>query len=291
MKKRFSSKEIHENLHSLGVKRGDTLLIKVDAFSVGLIADNPRDGLLNSLIDYLGPDGTVVTPAFTKSYFLPFLNKEKKVFSITGTPNTGSFAKAMLKNANHKRSLHPTNSFIAIGKHAEKILIEHDHNSHSYHPLNIMMDLSSKALIIGCLDSSPGHLTAHLAQYDLNQSTKNIFKGLIGANFYKDNRLITFRRKDIGGHAHGASKFYKYYEENKAIMYGYIGNARTGISFMKDAYIIEKNLFANDPRFILCDDPLCFSCRFTWRYNMSSMPGYLIRKAFYMIKNHFANKK
>ena len=99
--------------------------------------------------------------------------------------------------------------------------------------------------------------------------------------------LKVFLRKDIGGHAFGASKFYKYYEEQNAIRYGMIGNARSGLSYMKDSYLIEKELLKEDPRFILCDDPLCFSCRATWRYNKISIPGYVLRKSIFELKKMF----
>lgn len=285
MLQRYSAEKIYGDLHSLGIKKGDILLLKVNVLSTGLICNDPKSGFLNCLLEYLGPNGTIAAPAYTTSYFLPFFNRKKKIFSTRDAPNTGAFAKSMLIHPDSLRSIHPTNSFVAIGKYAKEILCDHDDQSHSYQPVRNLIELGAKGLIVGCLDSNPGHLTAHLAQYDLDQSTKNIFKGLSGACFYKNGELKVFLRKDFGGHASGAIKFHDYYDQNGAIEYGKVGNADSGISLLRDSYEIEKYIFQKDAKFMLCSDPLCFSCRATWRYNLGDIPRYVLRKLIYFVKN------
>tara|TARA_B110000503_G_scaffold138393_1_gene224499 strand:- start:15279 stop:16151 length:873 start_codon:yes stop_codon:yes gene_type:complete len=285
MLKRYSNEEIFRDLELMGISKGDVILCKVDLLSVGLVSKDPKNGFLKALMHYLGPTGTIVSPAYSQTHFLPFINKNKKIFNINDIPSTGGFARSILMHPNSVRSTHPTNSFLALGKYAKDILADHNHKSHSYQPVQASMELDAKGIILGCLDSNPGHLTAHLVQYDLGQSTKNIFRGLSGACFYEDGRLKTFYRKDFGGHASGAVKFYEHYERHGVIKYGTIGSSKVGISKLRDSYDIEKTLFLDDPKFMLCDDPLCFSCRASWRYNMQSIPGYVATKVINYMKN------
>jgi len=284
MLKRYSNEEIFTDLELMGISKGDVLVCKVDLLSVGLVSNDPKNGFLKALMQYLGPDGTLVVPAYTKTHFLPFINKHKKIFKINDIPSTGGFVRSIFMHSNSVRSTHPTNSFLALGKYAKAILADHNHKSHSYQPVQAAMELDAKGLIVGCLYSTPGHMTAHLAQYDLGQSTKNLFRGLSGACFYEDGRLRTFYRKDFGGDASGAVKFYEHYERHGVIKYGTIGSSKVGISKLRDSYDIEKALFLDDPKFMLCDDPLCFSCRATWKYNMTAIPGYAARKVINGLK-------
>lgn len=278
MLKRFAKQEIFADFEKIGIGSGDTLLCKVDTLSVGLVAGDPKTGFLNALLEYLGPAGTIVVPAYTDTYIFPCINKTKKIFKATDIPNTGGFARSVLMHPSSVRSTHPTNSFVALGKYAEQILSGHDYRSHSYMPVRAAMDVDAKGLILGCLSSNPGHLTAHLVQYELGQSTQNILKGFAGACFYDENKLKVFLRKDFGGHSAGARKFHDHYEKNKIITYETIGSANAGVSRLKDSYEVEKKLLLKDPKFMLCNDPLCFSCRASWKYNRGSRPKYILDK-------------
>ena len=282
--KSFSDQEIYNDLATLGVSAGDILLCKVNLLSIGLVSKDPRNGFLKALLRYLGSEGTIVVPAYTKTYLLPFINRNKKIFSINEPPTTGGFVRSVFSHPEAVRSSHPTNSFLAVGKHAKSILADHDHRSHSYQPVQVAMELGAKGLLVGCLRSMPGHFTAHLAQHHLGLSTKNLFSGFAGACFFENGNLRTFYRKDIGGDASGAEKFYKHYETSGVISYGPIGNSQSGISILKDSYAVEKRLLSKDPKFMLCDNPLCFSCRATWKYNMTDLPCYVIRKTMKELK-------
>tara|TARA_B100000674_G_C37972670_1_gene977766 strand:+ start:3122 stop:3988 length:867 start_codon:yes stop_codon:yes gene_type:complete len=276
---------IFKQFETIGLIPGDVVLLKANLASIGIVNGDPKNGFLNALIDYLGSGGTVVAAAFTKTHFLPFINKHSKIFTIETQSNTGGLSKIMLKNLSSVRSSHPTNSFVGIGKYAHDILRDHNEKSHSFAPIEKIMAIGGKGLMIGCLKSSPGHLTAHLAQYHLGQSKKNFFSGLAGATYYKDKKLKVFLRKDFGGHAAGAIKFYEHYEKANAIQYSEIGNANAGISNLKQVYDIEKELFKKDPKYILCNDPLCFSCRASWKYNVKDLPGYVVRKLYQILRN------
>lgn len=279
----FSKHDIFEQLKSIGLFPGDILLLKANLSRIGVVSRNAKYGFFDTLIEYLGPNGTLIVPTFTKTYFLPFFNKNTKIFTKETLANTGGLSKIILEK-NSFRSSHPTNSFAGIGKHAHKILKDHTEESHSFAPIEKIIDMNGKGLIIGCLKSSPGHLTAHLAQYHLGQSTQNLFRSLAGATYYKNNKLKVFLRRDFGGHAAGAIKFYDHYEKDNAIKYGKIGNADSGISDLCKVYNIEKKLLKKDPKYILCNDPICFSCRATWRYNLKDIPRYFFAKSIHVLK-------
>lgn len=84
----------------------------------------------------------------------------------------------MLSHPKAFRSKHPTNSYVAIGKNAKYIFGNHDENSGSYEPIRKIVELEGKMILIGCVESSPGFTTTHLAEVDLGLHKRIIFPNL-----------------------------------------------------------------------------------------------------------------
>ncbi|WP_334067750.1 AAC(3) family N-acetyltransferase [Nereida ignava] len=286
--KRITSAQLCSQLKNLGINNGDVVYVKADLLSIGIIEGDVRSGLLNALLAVVGETGTIITAAYTKTFFFPMFNKNRKFFSAASTPNTGSLAKLMLKHPASIRSKHPTNSYVAIGPASSQLLSNHDHTSSSFEPLRQVMRLKGKCVIIGCIDSSPGHTTTHLAQHDLGYASQNIFKGLVGATFSLDGETKVFLRKDFGGHNLGARKIYSTYLDKGVIRTSEVGNTTGLMSIAQDAYDIDIDLLKKDKKLILCSSPTCFSCRVCWKYNILDIPKYisakLIQKFILMLK-------
>jgi aminoglycoside N3'-acetyltransferase len=276
--KLFEQNEIEHDLKMLGISLGDTVYVKVDLLKLGLIKDNIKWGFLDALLNIVGSEGTIITAAYTKTHFFPFIKKRKKLFEAKTIPNTGAFSKLMLKHPKAERSTHPTNSYVAIGKYARHLLDSHDHNASSYEPLRGVMNLGGKCIIVGCVDSSPGHTTTHLAQYDLGFASQNHFYGLVGATYMDSGVLKTFLRKDFGGHNIGARKVYSYYLDRGLLSTGIVGGTTGVLSPAKEAYETDLEIVRNDKKFLLCTDPTCFSCRVAWKYNRKDIVIYIASK-------------
>ena len=286
--KKFSLSMIEDHLRILGIQEGDVLLLKVDMAQVGLIEGRFKTGLLDALRNVIGPSGTLVISTFTENHFIPFIKKET-VFTKETPPNTGLFARLMLDLQGCIRSEHPTNSFAAIGPDSARILEGHDATAPSYLPILRLMDKNSKCISIGCVHTNPGFTTTHWAQYVLGQSTRNILRGLIGAYFLDKGELKLFKRKDFGGHNLGAIKLYGDYIQHQLLRLGWVGNAYTAVIDTKKAYEVDLEVMRSNPRYILCNKPLCFDCRGSWLYNKRDMPLYYLRAIPRLIKRRLYN--
>ncbi len=121
---------IASKIVSLGVVPGDILIIHTSGKELQRTHLSPVE-IINSLIHLLGPEGTLVAPA------IPFFLEEHKgskrltdeicskrlVYDIKNTPSwTGVIPNTMLKMIDAKRSRHPLNTTVAIGKHAEQMM-------------------------------------------------------------------------------------------------------------------------------------------------------------------------
>ena len=273
--KKYSVESIAEELRQLGLCLGDTVFVKADLMKVGYIKDAPRSGLLEALLRVIGSEGTLVISAFTESYFLPTLRPEH-CFTAETLPNSGALARLIVQRPDAKRSAHPTNSFAAIGPKSDYILEGHDALSPSYLPIQKLIDKPSKCLSIGCVESSPGFTTTHWAQYLLNQSTQNVFSGLVGAYYMKDGVRNVFKRRDIGGHNPGAYKLYAHYVNKGLLRTGFVGDTYAVLGDTDALYKVDYEVMKDHPRYILCSDPQCFDCRATWWYNKRDMPRYFL---------------
>lgn len=266
-----------QDLRKIGVEKGDTLFIKADMVTIGFIKEAPKTGLLEALLEAVGPEGTLVISAFTRTY-IKYLLKEDHVFTKESKPYTGLLSEVMLEHPNCIRSTHPVNSFAAIGKHAKYICEQHTPQSPSYQPIQTLAEMGSKCIIIGCVDTSPAPTTTHWAQYLLGQSKQNIRAGRVGIYYYDETQTKRkFIRKEIGGHNAGAYKLYAHYVSKQFLFSGYIGNAYSVIMDTKKCLDADLEAMKKDPTYILCSDPDCFSCRGTWFYNMKDWPLFYLR--------------
>lgn len=277
--------EFVENFKELGLKEGDIVFIRGNLGKVGRL--RPRELILDVLFEIIGDSGTVVTLGFTNSF--PFYKVDKSyIFNKKTIPNTGAFGKLCLNYKGAKRSNHPTNSFIAIGKYADEILGDHDENSMLYTPIKNLIDLNAKMLIFGILDTNPGFTTVHYAQQELGLTKKSFLKFFF-RTYYKDEQgnIKLFKKSDVGGCSLGFGKFYPYYLASGFLKIGKLGNSSAVIIDAKDAYKIEYNLLKENSSFHFCDNPLCLSCRASWKYDVKYIPNFLILKLFTYLKGFF----
>jgi len=120
-------------LHTLEIGEGDVVLLKGDLTEVGLLAKTPkasRELIFNALWSVLGGEekGTLITSSFTDPFYTwnltDFVFDEK-----SPSKGGGAITKYFLEHPHSFRSKHPTNSFVAIGKHAKLLVEGHDENS------------------------------------------------------------------------------------------------------------------------------------------------------------------
>jgi aminoglycoside N3'-acetyltransferase len=239
------------------------------------------------LLDAVGAEGTIVTNSFTMSFYLSKIDKNY-IFDRNTPPYSGVLAKLFLSNPFCIRSEHPTNSFVAIGKNAELILSNHNKTESSYYPLQKIMELNGKHMLLGCVDDQNGLASVHLAQEMLGLTKKSILSNKLGVYFKEEDRISLFKRKDLGGCSRGFYKFYNQFVINNILRCGYYGDAYSVITDAKASFDIVYKILEKNPRYALCNDPHCFSCRGTWLYNKRDMPLYYLSH-FYSLRKKYAS--
>jgi aminoglycoside N3'-acetyltransferase len=274
------------DLEALGVNKGDVLLVRADLGKVGKVKGRIGETIINALLTAVGIEGTIIALSFTKTFLLQKIDK-KYVFDNNTVPITGALAKLFLKHPSSIRSRHPSNSFVAIGRYASELLEGHDENSLSFSPIEKLLQLNGKMILIGCVDTSPGFTTVHYAQQKLGLTSRNLLSNKIGVYFERNSQIKLFKRKDFGGCSKGFYKFYSYYINNKKLKSGRFGNANTIVIESNDAFNIEYEILKKNPRFALCDIPDCLSCRGTVLYNKRDMPLFYLKYFPLVIKKMY----
>jgi len=276
MRKKYTYNDIYEDLKKSHIRDGDLILIRADLGSVGPMAGGANT-FINALLDIVGSNGTIVSLAYTDSYFFKTPDIKNTFTKITNS-FAGSLPNKMLKYNNSYRSEHPTNSIVAIGRLAKEITNNHNVNSGAYEPIRKIINKDGKCLLVGCVDSSPGFTTTHLVECDLGLSKRMIFSKLNSVYYLdKEGNRKLFRRKDLGLCSKSFYKFYAHYVKREKLKMSYIGNAYSIIIDAKEAYKIDYSLLSKNSKFNICGAKDCKICNIRRWDRLHYIPMYFIR--------------
>uniref|UniRef100_A0AAU2A267 AAC(3) family N-acetyltransferase n=1 Tax=Streptomyces sp. NBC_00093 TaxID=2975649 RepID=A0AAU2A267_9ACTN len=183
-----------DDLETLGVRAGATLLVHASLRRVGTGADT----VLGALLDVLGPDGTLVVPAFTASNSDTSPAYRESTRGLTGhqildyhasmppfdplrTPShgMGQLAEAVRCRPGAVRSAHPQTSFAAVGSQAAELLAGHDEECHlgERSPLGRLYAAGAQVLLVGV-----GYevcSTFHLAEYRVEDAPRREYRCVV----------------------------------------------------------------------------------------------------------------
>lgn len=273
------------DFRSLGVSRGDTLLIRGSLGAVGRI-EGGSNSVISCLLDAVGPEGTVVSLAFTGGAFLRRPRKED-AFGMTKKSYAGALPNAMLVWPSARRSRHPMCSLVAIGKNAEYIISGHNEFSNAYEPVRKIIELRGKCVLLGCVKSSPGFTTTHLAEADLGYlDSLPVVPWLLSAYYEAvDGELKLFRRKDPGLCSNSFYKFYALYVREGVLSTGFVGKAYSILAPAKECYEIDLETLRKDRKFNICDSNDCWTCNVGRWDRIHRAPAYFVRKIAKRVRN------
>ncbi|MDX2523900.1 AAC(3) family N-acetyltransferase [Streptomyces europaeiscabiei] len=136
---------LRQALEELGIRQGGILMVHASLSGTGL---SPA-AVSSTLCDLLGPDGTLVVPAFTpensdtspayRTLTHGMTERERNEFhkamqpfeeDATPCPTMGALAEHIRTTPGAVRSAHPQTSFAAIGARAAELLSDHDPRCH-----------------------------------------------------------------------------------------------------------------------------------------------------------------
>lgn len=111
--------QLLNNLKSIGLNKGDSVLVHSSLSKIGLLEKGPET-LIDALLAVIGKEGTLLMPAFpAKGRNKDYLT-EYPSFDILKTPSSmGVVTEYFRKLPGVKRSFHPTDSVCALGPLAE----------------------------------------------------------------------------------------------------------------------------------------------------------------------------
>ncbi|MCK9602142.1 MAG: AAC(3) family N-acetyltransferase [Sphaerochaeta sp.] len=264
--------DLVRDLTALGIRRGDTLNLKVSMASIGYIVGGPRT-LIDALLEAVGSEGTLVAESFVRVYPLPLSEENSRHISDRYSPSyAGSLANAMIHHPGSCRSTHPVQSFTAIGRLAGILTLNHTPESYAYDILRIMaQELDARNLKIGTDARVTGVGTTHVAigLLGLHQN-----RPALGTNYYDyaTGEVKTFQLNWSGGCARGFSNFIPlYYSHGAVLSEGKVGQASSKITSMKKTLEIELETLTRDKTFFFCGNPRCTSCR-SWDFSPDPLP-------------------
>ncbi len=110
--------------------------------------------VVNAVLEALSPTGTLIVPAYSmKGSVLATCEDPNYVFDAESSPtNLGSIPEAALQHPGRIRSIHPTHSVVAIGKHAEFVTKDHQRASTTFStdsPWDRLLQLNGRVLGLG----------------------------------------------------------------------------------------------------------------------------------------------
>jgi aminoglycoside N3'-acetyltransferase len=278
MNKKYNKYDLLVALQELGVNKGDVLLIRAGLRSVGQL-EGGASTFIEALLEAVGEDGTIFSLAFTSGSAFIKKPRAEDAFHIKKKSYAGALPNEMLKNKNSFRSHHPMCSYVAIGKYAEYLTENHNHESGAYEPVRKIIELGGKCVLVGCVKDSPGFTTTHLVEADLGLLRLNIFPKLRSIYYKTDSgEVALFKRRDPGLCSKSFYKFYAHYVAEGVLKTGCVGNAYSIIADAAEVYRIDRSILSNNKKFNICGNPDCFICNAGRWDRVHRLPLYILKR-------------
>jgi aminoglycoside 3-N-acetyltransferase len=144
--------DIRNKLSGLGINSGDTIMLHSSLSKIGYV-DGGAQTVINALRTIVGETGTIMMPAFPGVGFNYDYLKTSPVFSLDNSPSKmGVITETFRKLPGVKRSLHPTDSVVALGPQSEFLTDTHFGQLTPYNlnsPFYKLCQLNGKIILLG----------------------------------------------------------------------------------------------------------------------------------------------
>ena len=194
----LTRKAVTEQLRSLGVEAGGVLLVHTSWRAVRPVEGGPR-GLVDALLDALGPEGTLVMPSWSGEDDRPFDPRRDET-----SPGLGILPDLFWRRPGVLRSGH-VHAFAAIGPRADAVLRDAlplpPHRPES--PAGRVHELDGQVLLLGV--DHDANTTVHLAEcvaevpYGIPKYLTVLRDGAPVRVDYLENDHCCARFREVGG--------------------------------------------------------------------------------------------
>ena len=267
-------RDVAEGIAALGAVEGDVLYMRCGMQALGIRSRDLDEVFLGGVRDVIGSGGTLIGPAFVKASLR--WSKDLIISNRDTVPYTGAFSKLLLRQPDAYRSNHPTHSFVGIGPRAEEILGHHPADGSCFEPMRKIAEIDGLMAVVGCVESSPGFSTVHLAQHDLGLTQQHWTKYFLAVRQGGPDGPV-FHPIESPGCSDNFGVFYKNYVESGNFRTATVGNAWSIAVRAKEAYDTEIEVLGKNPLYPLCEKRDCISCYILRGYNKRAIPGGLLR--------------
>jgi aminoglycoside N3'-acetyltransferase len=248
----ITCKMLVENLRQLGIRPGDCVMLHSALSSLGQVEGGAAT-VVEAFLEAMGPEGTLVTPAFTPGAWYDDLAMPdcrsccpQELCPSLWPSHEGAIPNAALKRSDHLRSCHPTHSWVANGGRAAEVLRE---NRHSPTPCGRGNPFEKLVELDGCIVTlGVGVNTITLWHY---------FEDLLNVPYL--------------GHYHPVERHLSYCTAGRRIQYEFPGIMQDVVrasGIMQTAKVgrsvsglIRARTFRQFISAIIADDPYCFIVR------------------------------
>lgn len=243
--------DIIVGLREVGVRPGIVLMVHTSLSALGRV-EGGAAAVIEALIEALGPDGTLVMPAFAEP---------SEVFDVRTSPaTTGAIAEAFRTWPGVRRSLHPTHSVCALGPLAEELCAGHIQEatpfSHSSPWGKIARHPQGYVLLLGVDQNS--NVLLHVAEDVIDAP----YLSIVVAD-YRDPDTEEIRQKQLTRFPQGHRDFLaldSLFLETGAMRQGKIGNASCSLIHAGKALELLILALRRDATAVLCSNPRCDDC-------------------------------
>jgi aminoglycoside N3'-acetyltransferase len=266
------------DLRRLGVEEGDILHIKMSYKSIGQVEGGVK-ATIDALLEAVGPEGTIIADSYVKSY-LPIKMWLCPKMCLTDDKTksyAGAFANVIINYPGAKRSPHPIQKYVAVGKYADYVL-EHNADSAPYSVLGKYAAMGAKNIRIGSSGKMTGMGTAHIAMEQLGWKQK-VYR--TGVTYLEGGKFKCFYHDWTNTCSEAFNNMIPLYRKFGGIINeGKVGNADAILSYMQKTIDIDVEIGTQFPYFMKCQDPACRVCRLQWK----DSNGSVIKVMFHILK-------
>lgn len=245
--------DIAEELRSVGLNRGDVVLVHSSLRSMGFVVGGAQ-AVVAALFDVVGTRGTVVVPTHSGAWsepshwsgdlpeeWLETIRANTPAYHprITPTQGMGAIVECMRRWPGFMRSWHPRVSFGAVGPQAETILADHALASGfgERSPVGRLYEMGARILLLGVPHANSSAL--HLAEQRAHWPAKRWINQGASVTVDDERRWVEWRELD-----HDPTDFDAIGEaiaEARVESVGWIGRAQARLMPARDAVDIAAD--------------------------------------------------
>lgn len=242
-----SSRELAGQLRTLGVERGGVLVVHTAFSKVRPVEGGPR-GLIEALLEAIGPEGTLVMPSMS--------DDDDRPFDAASTPclGVGIVAETFRQMPGVLRSQSP-HAFAAIGPHAEAITAPHPlavpHGADS--PPGRCADLEAQILLLGV--GHDANTTMHVAENRAGVRYRQQYHVTIDV----DGAWERFEYGEVDHCCENFAKMDAWLDAESKQRYGRVGQGEARLMLAQDVISLSLKHLAED-ELVFLHDANCEEC-------------------------------